>query len=116
MPPGKKKLRPEGAPDKKSDLEILDALLETLYNSFSVNPKGVKVTDILKVIELKAKLKPDSSQSEFEKQFWKLLNKIRTQELAEKKSPENSLSGSVFSAVSDTAGPNQYQKKKGDAA
>ncbi|GEM_PF-5527772 len=116
MSPQKKTAPPEIAPEKKSDLEKLDGLLERLYENFPANPKGVKVTDILKVIELKAKLKPDSSQSEFEKLFWKLLNKIRSQELAEKKTPKNSLSGSESSAVSDTTGLNQYHEKESDVA
>ena len=64
------------------DLDILEDLKQTIYNAIKKNESQPKVGDLLKVIELKRKL---SVEGKGEKKFWKMVNKIRDEELSKPK-------------------------------
>lgn len=69
--------------EKSTELEFLDKLIENYYELLIKNgDEKVKLGDLLKMIELKRKLAPENSE---QKKFWKMLNKIRKENLQSKK-------------------------------
>lgn len=77
MPNAKKE---ETKSEKKKDSEILQEVLERLYKGFKRRPSQVKVGDILKVIELKLKLKATGGDRG-QKALWELINNVRQEEI-----------------------------------
>lgn len=77
---------PEGTIDETKeqhgDLEILEYVKNKLFTDFKSNETNVKAGDLLKVIEMKNKL---SVTGKSEKKFWEMINKIREEELTDKK-------------------------------
>lgn len=68
--------------EQHSDLEILESIKNKLYKEFRSDNSKVKVGDLLKVLEMKNKL---SVTGEAEKKFWEMINKIREEELTDKR-------------------------------
>jgi len=68
--------------EASSDLEMLDYLRNELYKTFKEDKKKIKLTDLLKVIEMKKKL---SVAGEAEKKFWQMINELREETLPGKK-------------------------------
>ncbi len=66
----------------KSELDLLDDLIQNYYKQLEKNgDEKVKLGDFLKMIELRRKLSPENSE---QKKFWKMLNKIRKDNLQNK--------------------------------
>ena len=67
---------------KKSDLQLLDGLIEKFFEK--LKKKGFEPTaqDVIKAIQLKQKL---SQTSEAEKIFWGLIDELREEELGKGK-------------------------------
>ncbi len=64
------------------ELDVLDELIENYYNQLLKHgDEKIKLGDLLKMIELKRKLSPEGSE---QKKFWKMLNKIRKDNLQNK--------------------------------
>ncbi len=68
--------------EKGLDLDVLDNLIKKYCKHFEnkIDEKA-KIGDLLKMIELKRKLSPENSE---QKKFWKMLNKIRKENLQNK--------------------------------
>ncbi len=65
--------------DKFAELDVLDDLIKNYYEKLTVNgDEKIKLGDLLKMIELRRKLSPENSE---QKKFWKMLNKIRKENL-----------------------------------
>lgn len=62
----------------RDDLKILESVKTKLYEAFKKGEALPKVGELLKVIEMKKKL---SVEGKGEKQFWEMINRIRTDEL-----------------------------------
>lgn len=61
------------------ELKVLDELITNYYKKLlKKEDESVKLGDLLKMIELKRKLAPENSE---QKKFWKMLNKIRKENL-----------------------------------
>jgi hypothetical protein len=64
---------------KSNGLEILEMIIKKFDDDFAGNIEKIKIGDLLKVIELKEKL---SVTGTVERTFWKMINKLRENELA----------------------------------
>ena len=67
------------------ELKVLDDLISNYYKQLlKKGEEPVKLGDLLKMIELKRKLSPENSE---QKKFWKMLNKIRKENLQKNDAP-----------------------------
>ncbi len=64
-----------------SDLEMLEKVRNILYQEFQKDKSTMKVSDLMKVIELKKKL---AVTGKSEKKFWDMVNDARQEELGGK--------------------------------
>lgn len=84
----KKATTPVTKPPKKSDLEVLEEMLEKIVEELRGKEINPRVGDLLKALELKAKLRMSEQDRD---KIWVLINQIRAEELQEK--PESDDSG-----------------------
>ncbi len=64
-----------------SDLEMLEKVRNYLYQDLQKDKSTTKVSDLMKVIELKNKL---AVTGKSEKKFWNMVNDVRQEELGSK--------------------------------
>ncbi|MEW5995226.1 MAG: hypothetical protein AB1744_12665 [Candidatus Zixiibacteriota bacterium] len=70
------------------DLRLLDDLIRRYYRELLCSiDKNVKLGDFIKMIELRRKLAPGDTE---QKQFWKMLERIRREELKRSDDPRKS--------------------------
>ena len=65
-----------------TDLEMLEKVCNDLYEEFQKDKTKTKVSDLMKVIELKKKL---AVTGKSEKKFWNMVNDARQEELGGKR-------------------------------
>lgn len=69
------------------ELALLDKLIQNYYTQLLKNgDEKIKLGDLLKMIELKRKLSPENSE---QKKFWKMLNKVRKENLQNNNKEKN---------------------------
>ncbi len=66
-----------------SDWELLQSLQEALASNLTPEDLGSKLSDLLKIVELKYKIKDESQR---EKIFWELVDNLRREVLGEAES------------------------------
>ena len=64
----------------RSDLDMVEDLLDRCWQEVGASDLNPKMTDIVRLLEFKNKLR---STAEAEKTFWALINRIRHEELSE---------------------------------
>ncbi len=62
------------------DLEAIEALIERCERELSDTDLNVKLTDFVRLLEFRAKLKP---AVDAEKTFWSMINDMRHEELSQ---------------------------------
>jgi len=69
------------------DLTFLDKLIKNYSSQLLKNgDEKIKLGDLLKMIELRRKLSPENSE---QKKFWKMLNKVRKENLQNNDNVQN---------------------------
>ena len=69
--------------EKPRDIQILDNLIERFYKEVNDETiKGMKLGDLLKMIEIRRKLLPGGKD---QKEFWKMIDNIRRESLDQSK-------------------------------
>lgn len=63
-----------------SDLARVDELLERCWRELDNSDLNIKLTDIVRLLEFKARLRP---AADAETVFWSLINQLRQEELTE---------------------------------
>jgi hypothetical protein len=86
--------------EKLNGLEILEMIIKKFDDDFAGNIEKIKIGDLLKVIELKEKL---SVTGTAERTFWKMINKLRENEL---------VPGSKATALLSGTKPKTVRRKK----
>jgi len=66
---------------RKSDIEVLEELQQKILDELRDKEINPKVGDLLKALELKAKLKLPDDEKE---KIWELINQLRAEELTKK--------------------------------
>ncbi|SYZ72434.1 hypothetical protein TRIP_C20549 [Candidatus Zixiibacteriota bacterium] len=70
-----------------TDLEMMEIMINDLFEKFRNNSKGVKVGDIMKIMEYKRKI---TLSDKSERKFWEMINGIREAHLAGGKKKKSS--------------------------
>lgn len=73
-PPGDQPATPAG------DLRMVEQLLDRCWREIDASELNVKLTDIVRLLELKSKLSPSADA---ERTFWEIIDQLRVEELAE---------------------------------
>lgn len=68
----------------KSDLKVLEEILEKIVEELLTKEMNPRVGDLLKALELKMKLKLPEGERE---KIWELINQLRQEELSSKEKP-----------------------------
>ena len=72
-------MRAKGKSEKKTDSDVarLETIIDLIYNDLINEGERYKVVDMIRAIELKRKM---SSNSGAENSFWKMIEKLRSEE------------------------------------
>lgn len=62
------------------DLRMVEQLLDRCWREIDASELNVKLTDIVRLLELKSKLSPSADA---ERTFWEIIDQLRVEELAE---------------------------------
>ncbi len=87
-----------------SDWELLQSLQESLASNLSSKDLGKKLSDLLKIVELKYKIKDESQK---EKIFWELVGDLREEVLGEAESRKH-----PSTALRASEEPEGHEKRK----
>jgi len=72
---------PPASPPDRSDLARVEELLERCWRELDTTDLNVKLTDIVRLLEFKSRLRP---AADAEAVFWSLINQLRREELADR--------------------------------
>ncbi|MEW5875314.1 MAG: hypothetical protein AB1752_09055 [Candidatus Zixiibacteriota bacterium] len=71
---------PPASPADRSDLARVEELLERCWRELDTTDLNVKLTDIVRLLEFKSRLRP---AADAEAVFWSLIHQLRREELAD---------------------------------